>query len=457
MGLFSKKPKSSIDPAEFLSLRSELADLRDRLEASEHAKAITEARLAALDATTTAMSAERPSGEDLRTRVSELEEQLNVVAEHAAAAQTNADNAEAKATAAVAANAAGTPADAPATEPHPELLARVEALAEQINAISNAPDPSIAARLDELASKVEAGPGPDPGLLARLDQLSSRLDSTPDGGRLSEMEARLGELAARAAEPVAGTASGPDPDTAARLDQLAERVASVDSITSQLAQLNARVSAQAEFGTQLSSLRDRISQLHDETEERRAAAVAATDDADLRDRVNAIADRIAATEGLATQIAQLAETGGSHRHHHPAGHRTCCRRRTAVERCQHRTGKPGRRARPRHRRPCRAQQRVGEEQRRRRRDRRPEVGAGEAGRRAGTLRDRLPRRPRRVGRAGTPRPPPVRGPPAAGLSRRAGRVLAPPGRERLSSSRRTWRSLARPAPHRRPRRAAPPG
>ena len=30
MGLFSKKPKSSIDPAEFLSLRSELADLRDR-------------------------------------------------------------------------------------------------------------------------------------------------------------------------------------------------------------------------------------------------------------------------------------------------------------------------------------------------------------------------------------------------------------------------------------------
>ena len=305
MGLFSKKPKSSIDPAEFLSLRSELADLRDRLEASEHAKAITEARLAALDATTTAMSAERPSGEDLRTRVSELEEQLNVVAEHAAAAQTNADNAEAKATAAVAANAAGTPADAPATEPHPALLARVDALAPEINAISNAPDPSIAARLDELASKVEAGPGP--GLLARLDQLSSRLDSTPDGGRLSEMEARLGELAARAAEPVAGTASGPDPDTAARLDQLAERVASVDSITSQLAQLNARVSAQAEFGTQLSSLRDRISQLHDETEERRAAAVAATDDADLRDRVNAIADRIAATEGLATQIAQLAE------------------------------------------------------------------------------------------------------------------------------------------------------
>ena len=141
MGLFSKKPKSSIDPAEFLSLRSELADLRDRLEASEHAKAITEARLAALDATTTAMSAERPSGEDLRTRVSELEEQLNVVAEHAAAAQTNADNAEAKATAAVAANAAGTPADAPATEPHPELLARVEALAEQILSLIHISEP----------------------------------------------------------------------------------------------------------------------------------------------------------------------------------------------------------------------------------------------------------------------------------------------------------------------------
>ena len=56
MGLFSKKPKSSIDPAEFLSLRSELADLRDRLEASEHAKASTEARPPARDATPTAIS-----------------------------------------------------------------------------------------------------------------------------------------------------------------------------------------------------------------------------------------------------------------------------------------------------------------------------------------------------------------------------------------------------------------
>jgi peptidoglycan hydrolase CwlO-like protein len=101
--------------------------------------------------------------------------------------------------------------------------------------------------------------------------------------------------------------SGPDPDTLARIDQLAAQVAVVDALSGQLSQLNARVSAQAEFGAQLTSLRDRINELQSDTDTRREAALAATGDAELRDRLNALSDRLAATESLSGQLGQLAE------------------------------------------------------------------------------------------------------------------------------------------------------
>ncbi len=293
----SKGKKYSVDPTDFLALRSEMMDLKARLEASEQAKALVETRLAALDATTTAMVTERPGSDDLRTRVTELQAQLEVVAETAAAAHANAENAAAKATA--AATIASKTAHSPEATPSTPVT------------VSESPVPALVARIDALAAKVEAGPAPDPGLLARLDQLSARMDGAPDAARVVELEARVGLLAARADEPaeavVAALPVGPDDDTIARIDALSARVAVIDAFGSQLAQLNARVSAQAEFGAQLGSLRDRISELSNETEDRRAAAFAATGDADLRDRVNAIADRIGSSEGIAAQIAQLAE------------------------------------------------------------------------------------------------------------------------------------------------------
>lgn len=314
MGLFSKKPKPAaaaaavssakppkgkkhaVDPVDFLALRSEMTDLRARLDATEQAKALVETRLAALDATTTAMSTQpavqvNEVADDLRSQVTELQAQLEVVAQAAAAAQANAENSGAD----------------------QALVARVDALATHLETVStlSAPDPTIATRLEALAARVDAAPSADPGLLARLDQLSARVDTAPDGARVAELEARLVALAARADQrdetPEPEVASGPDDDTVARIDALAERVGVIDSFSSQLAQLNARVSAQAEFGAQLGSLRDRIADLSNETEDRRAAALVATGDADLRDRVNAIADRLSSNEGIAAQIAQLAE------------------------------------------------------------------------------------------------------------------------------------------------------
>ncbi|HAP75102.1 MAG TPA: hypothetical protein DCR14_03380, partial [Acidimicrobiaceae bacterium] len=107
--------------------------------------------------------------------------------------------------------------------------------------------------------------------------------------------------------PAVAPAAAPDPDTLARIEALAAKAEQVDQFAAQLAQLNARVTAQAELGAQLSSLRDRLTELQNEQTDRRSAALAATDDADLRDRVNALADRMAATDSLINQIGQLAE------------------------------------------------------------------------------------------------------------------------------------------------------
>lgn len=316
----AKAKKAKIDPADFLALRGELTDLRSRLEASEQAKALVETRLAALDATTTAIAhSTGPAGSDeIRVRINELQQQIGVVAEAAAVANASAENAAAKATAAatVASNVAAAPAPIAPAVADTELLARVDALAEQLAATQAAPaavafDPALAQQVAALTARLEAPPAPtaaptaDPGLLARLDQLSARLDATPEASQLAALEARVGELAATAA--AATPAAVADSATSARIDQLAERMAAVDAFGAQLAQLNARVSAQAEFGAQLGTLRDRISELQNDTDTRRTAALAATGDADLRDRVNAIADRLGAGDNIAAQIAQLAE------------------------------------------------------------------------------------------------------------------------------------------------------
>lgn len=248
--------KFRIDPVDFLNLRTELLYMMSRLEATQQAKAIVESRLAALDAITTALAADRTGDdtEDLRRKLANLELQLTSVATDA---------------------------------------------------------------------RREPTPFPDAGLVARLDELTAKVDQVrllPDpSGRLSELEARITEVAEASAAPPTPpllVAPGPDPETAERLevlarrmgaiDELAGRVAAVDAFAGQLSQLNARVSAQAEFGVQLSSLRDRITELQSQVTEQSALASTSASD-DVNDRVNALADRMAATDGLLNQLGQLAE------------------------------------------------------------------------------------------------------------------------------------------------------
>jgi DNA repair exonuclease SbcCD ATPase subunit len=312
-----KSKKAAIDPVDFLNLRAELMDVKARLMAAEQARAIVESRLAALDATALALSNEQQNAAGAGERLAELEARLSELGNTPNDAASATDDAAAlresqemlqsrlDELAATVANA-GT---------DPDLLAKLTELEHQVAAASAAAEAAQAAqaaRDNDLGSGAPSGV--DPAFAARVDELAGRLDATPDhSNRLAELEARLNDVAAKAdAPPMAPlmplmTPAAPDADTLARLDELTEKVASFEALSAQLAQLNARVIAQAEFGAQLSSLRDRINQLASDTDTRREAALAAATDAELRDRVNAIADRMAVTEGLAAQMGQLAE------------------------------------------------------------------------------------------------------------------------------------------------------
>jgi tetrahydromethanopterin S-methyltransferase subunit G len=310
-----KSKKVSIDPVDFLNLRAELVDVKARLMAAEQARAIVESRLAALDATALALSNEQQhsvgAGErlaDLEARVAELADApRDATLDESVPSMSDDDAAGLRESQAllqarideVAAAVASAGTD-------PDVLAKLTELEHQVAAATAAAEAGRAAPLDAAVQD-----DLHPALVARVDELAGRLDASPDHtSRFAELEARLIEVAAKAdATPMVPlmAPSTPDADTIARLDELSEKVSSFEALGAQLAQLNARVIAQAEFGAQLSSLRDRINQLAADTDIRREAALAAATDAELRDRVNALADRMVVTEGLATQMGQLAE------------------------------------------------------------------------------------------------------------------------------------------------------
>lgn len=193
------------------TLRAELAELRTRLEAGEREQAAAEARLVALDATTTAIVSNRLGGDDLRTRVADLEGQLQGVATSLAAhRQPDEDR---------------------------MLAARVDA---------------IAARLDALAA-----PASDPQLLARLDALAARVEAADTlGAQISELQRRLDQLQASSANPEASSLTE---GLAAQLAQLAERVSANDiaarQAAEQVAGLDQRLAAvSTELANQLREL-----------------------------------------------------------------------------------------------------------------------------------------------------------------------------------------------------------
>jgi|GEM_PF-2419584 len=296
-----QKIKGTVTPVDFLALRSELIAMKARLDESEQARAIVEARLSSLDAAASTYQSERDDLTEMAVALAQLQQQ---VAESAAAPRGAGD-------------------ESPTSGQHDQLSAKVDALQNRLFGIQDQV-PKLAdfeTQLAQLRHELEAATaaaaeaatippppptpsGPDPETLERiaavqqrvndLDQIRHRL------GEIDHLKQRMGEID-QLHHRVAGVET-----LHQRVGEFAdveERLASVDGLAAQLQQLNARVSAQAELGGQLSALRDRVGQLGDQPP--------SSIDDDIRVQLQEIGERLRSNDELQAQVAELLTRAGA--------------------------------------------------------------------------------------------------------------------------------------------------
>ena len=315
-----KAKKVAVDVTDFLALRAELIDMKARLDESEQARAMVEARLGSLDAAASAFTTERNDISEVANMVIQLQQQI------AERPTSNGDSSGGQG----------------GQGGHDELSAKVDALQNRLFGMQDQA-PKMAefeSQLTELRTELEAATaavaeaaamppppptpsGPDPETLERiaavqqrindLDQLRHRL------GEIDHLKQRVGEIDTLQ-QRVAGVEALHDRvgeidtlqqrvagvealhDRVGEMDSVDQRLASIDGLAMQLQQLNARVAAQAELGGQLSALRDRVGQLGEQPR---------GGDDDIRLQLQEIGERLRSTDELQTQVRQLMERAGS--------------------------------------------------------------------------------------------------------------------------------------------------
>jgi DNA repair exonuclease SbcCD ATPase subunit len=261
----------SIDPADFLALRSELVHMKARLDESEQARALVEARLGALDASAAAFTSERADISEVATMVLQLQQELSERVK-----------------------SGGVTGETRVIGPgHDELSAKVDALQNRLFGLQDQGpkiaefESQIASLRNELAAVTAEAAEPQAPVVATLDpdtlhQLSAMQQRI---GEIDHLTQRVGEID-RVHQRIDG------------LGNVEQRLANVDGLAAQLQQLNARVAGQAELGGQLSALRERVAQLSDQPR--------GLDD-DIRLQLQEIGERLRAGDELRGQIGQLAE------------------------------------------------------------------------------------------------------------------------------------------------------
>ncbi|MEY4338657.1 MAG: hypothetical protein RLZ14_507 [Actinomycetota bacterium] len=218
----SSRPVLGPDISEFLSLRNELMEIKARLQAAEQARAIVESRLAALDATTLALS-----------------NQQQALVESRDGRQNE-------------------------TDPRGTLRPRLDEIEARIAEMASRPEPVLPppssmppppltdeanARIDELAERVASVEA----LGTQLSQLSARVMAQAEfGAQLSTLRDRIVELQTAAdatpPQPAAGDLGEPNEADRAAIDELrglinalSSRVAITEALADQLGQLAERV------------------------------------------------------------------------------------------------------------------------------------------------------------------------------------------------------------------------
>jgi DNA repair exonuclease SbcCD ATPase subunit len=351
MGLFKKS--ISIDPKDFLALRAELVDLRSRLEESEQARAVVEARLGALDASTTALAASPGSPglvspavdlAGMNGRIETLESQIRTVAAQSAAGGPNSVELNAKIDAlhSRVLNMA-------------EITNRVQNLEEQVSSVNNrVADVADLAQRPAIAAATPLAPPTDPGLATRVDELAGKVStiealsakfvvidalasrvSTIDSlahkvGAMDELSAKVGaiddlhhriagldseiahltsaqaEAISRVEQLGAAAPAGPDADTLARLDAMAGELAHLQRLGGEVGAIREELAGVAAIRQQLDEVADTTNTL--QASVAHAAAAEPTNpgpDPDTFARLDELARRLADVESISQQVAEL--------------------------------------------------------------------------------------------------------------------------------------------------------
>ncbi len=277
MGLFKKK--STVDPVDVLVLKNEIAALKERLDASEQAKAQLADQISSLAATTMVLSSNNRTDasdiveqlefierrleatESVNPKLDALARRINEVASRASAPGAPVDNSVLAARLEQVAALAAAPA-----QPDDELAARliqlertatsVESLNRQIVVLTAtvSAQTNVSEQVAELAERIdELQAAPAPQQQAPVVVAAPAPDLSP---QLAELAARIDQVAKLATEP-----AQPDRELAARLEQLEANAQQLEVLNYQFAVLAHQVDTHGDVRDQLVAITERVDEM----------------------------------------------------------------------------------------------------------------------------------------------------------------------------------------------------
>lgn len=295
MGLFTRKP--SIAPEEVSALRSELAEVRARLDESEHHKANLEDRLSSLTATTMVLSSTAQSDTaEMVEKIVMLEGRIDnndAVGNRIDELHQRVIDVEQRQPAVDAYDISDI------TPKLAALSGRIEQVAE-LAAAPAQPDDDLAARLDELSRSAESVEVLNSQLVLLNARVAAQAEMTEQLKALSD---RIGLLQQRSIDT---------DEVFSRIDELATNPPYVADLSERVVELSSRLSASEEQQRLVTEQAARLElQLASDDAERRAEAIRE----ELRAEIEAMRTQIAAqldtpdpnVDAFGAQIAQLAE------------------------------------------------------------------------------------------------------------------------------------------------------
>jgi chromosome segregation ATPase len=282
MGLFKKKP--AVEPVDVSSLKAELVELRERLDASEQAKVVLEDRLSSIAATTMILT------NSAQSNTAEIVEQIELIQTRLAtsdAVGSKVDELHQR----VIEVESRQPVSAEALPPPTDMTVKLTALSGRIEQVAQLaaapaqPDDELAARLEQLTTSAQTVDA----LNLQLAALSSRVSAQDEmADQLRLLDERIGVLQQRSVDAT---------EINERIERLATAAPVADDLGDRFIDLAARVAASeqlaAEARARSAELESRIGQ-------------AGTNDADeLRSQLASLSGRIEAHDQLTHQLEDV--------------------------------------------------------------------------------------------------------------------------------------------------------